>query len=174
MITDHVLTKAIKLLATFNEAYAYKRAHNPQPLRDWMREAKPIAGLDLTSRPLPTLVYYMVKERVEKRQMHDQEARASELPPPPAEIVITLPPVPAAFVDATILANRKAGRSPMNETVTMLRQEEAKLRAKATRIASLVGMTEEVLELLDIAAHLLQAAEIMDDPAGYDDKPFQI
>lgn len=174
MITDHVLTNALRLLATFNEAIEYKRAHNPQPLREWMREAKPIAGLDLTSRPLPSLVFYMVKERVEKKQMHDQEARASQLPAPPAEIIITLPPVPAAFVDATILANRKAGRSPMNETVARLRKEEAKIRAKATRIASLVGMTEEVLELLDISAHLLQAADIIDDPAGYDDKPFQI
>ena len=184
MITPGNLPTAHRLLATFNDAYHCKRVGIPKPLRDWMREAKPLAGIDSSARPTPSLVFHMIRKEAEQveadmiAKLKDDAKVAEEnrdvLPTLPAEIIITLPPVPASFADATIVANRKAGRSPMNETVSKLRKEEEKIRAKASRLASLVGVTPDVVELLDLAAHLLQAAEIIDDPAGYDDRPFQI
>jgi hypothetical protein len=173
MLTDHNLATALQLLASFNEAMQYKLAHNPKPMKDWMRKAKPIAGLDLIRRPLPDVVFYIIKERVEQRQLRDQEARASELPALPSEIVIKVPPYRAKLAEATTLANRKAARSPMNETVAKLRKHEAKIRATAERHAAFT-LDAYALDLLDLAAHLHQAAEILDDPAGYDSRPFQI
>ena len=174
MITTANLPTARRLLASFNDAMQYKRAHNPKPMRDWLREAKPLAGLELASRPAPFIVFHMIKGDTEKAEAAMSGARSmmasapDTLPAPPAEIVITLPPVPAAHADATIAADRKAARSPIKDTVARLWQHEEKIRAKARRLSSLVGVTPEVADLLDLAAHLHEAAEILDDAGGYD------
>jgi hypothetical protein len=184
MITPGNLPTAWRLLASFNDAYLCKRAkRSPKPLRDWMREAKPLVGIALADRPTPSIVYHMIKkyaDKVEAAMTATPTASSpavpdiggdpmpTTLPTLPAEIVITLPPVPASFADATIVANRQAGRSPIKDTVATLRTHEATTRAKASRLASLVGVTPDVVELLDLAAHLLQASEILDDAGGYD------
>lgn len=178
MITPGNLSTAHRLLATFNDAYHCKRVGIPKPLRDWMREAKPLAGIDSSARPTPSLVFHMIRKEAEQveadmiAKLEDDAKVAKEnrdvLPTVPAESIIPLPPVPASFADATIVANRQAARSPIKDTVATLRAHEATTRAKASRLASLVGVTPDVVELLDLAAHLLQASEILDDAGGYD------
>lgn len=188
MITPTNLPTALRLVSTFDDAFHAKRVGIVKPLRDWLREAKPLVGIALADRPTPHLVWHMIKKYAEKVEaaMNATPSAApsavpevggdpmpSTLPTLPAEIFITVPPYRAKLAEATTLANRKAARSPMKDTVAKLREHEAKIRAKADRLAALVGRplgvdAPDVLDLLDLAAHLHQAAEILDDAGGYD------
>lgn len=182
MITPGNLPTAWRLLSTFDDAFHAKRVGIRKPLRDWMREAKPLVGIALADRPTPHLVWHMIKKYAEKVEaaMNATPSAApsavpevggdpmpSTLPTLPAEIIITVPPYRAKLAEATILADRKAARSPMKDTVAKLREHEAKIRATADRHAAFT-LDTYALDLLDLAAHLHQAAEILDDAGGYD------
>jgi hypothetical protein len=83
----------------------------------------------------------------------------------PSVITIHLPPYArkraAELAEATTKANRDAARASYAETVGYLREHEAEIRAKAKRTAAWV-MDDTVLRLLAIAAHLREAADMIE------------
>lgn len=177
MITTANLPTARRLLASFNDAMQYKRAHNPTPMRDWMREAKPLVGIATAGRPLPSLVFYMIKVEAEKAEDAMSGARAmmasapTALPALPETITIHLPPFARKRAEelaaATLEADRSAGRAPIAITLAALRHHEADLRDKAKRQAAWV-MDDTVIRLLTIAAHVREAIDLIETHAIHD------
>ena len=200
MITDANLPTARRLLASFNDAMQYKLAHHPKPMRDWLREAKPLAGLDLSSRPLPSLVYYMIKVDTEKAEAAMSGARSmmasapDTRPAPVAEITEaditstlvkilddTLPTPPDVITvhiragraneiaAATSDANKTAWKDTLPALVAALREHEASVRDKVMRHAAFVGVDDEAVRLLVLAARLDQAADLIETHAIHDE-----
>jgi hypothetical protein len=113
-----------------------------------------------------------------KTNANKSAAQSDALPTPPPVIVIHLPPYArkraAELAEATTAANKRAASSSFAETVGWLREHEATIRAKAQKQAAWI-IDEDVIRLLDIAAHLREAADMIETHvAPDDDKPFQI
>lgn len=173
MITQHNINTARRLLATYDAVNAARIAKDRKPYVKWQREAKPLAGFDVRARPVGGLVHKILAERV---AAYDQEARASStpttLPALPATITINLPPFArkraAELAEATTAANKRAASSTYADTVGWLREHEADLRAKAKKQAAWL-MDDAVVRLLDIAAHLREAADMIETHVAPDE-----
>jgi hypothetical protein len=165
MITPENINAARRLLANWPAVNAARIAKDRKSYVAWQREAKPLAGFDVRERPVGGLVHKILAERV---AAFDQEARASQsdaLPTPPPVITIHLPPYARKraeeLAEATTKANRDAARSSYAETVGFLREHEAEIRAKAKRTAAW-EMSDSVVRMLAIAAHLREAADMIE------------
>lgn len=100
--------------------------------------------------------------------------QSNALPTPPAELVIRLH-LPAyqrkraAELDAaTKAANKAAARASVDSVADALRQYEVEIRAKAKGQAAW-AIDDAVVRLLDIAANLREAADLLDTHATRDE-----
>jgi hypothetical protein len=167
--TPTALALARRLLADWPKANSAQYAQDRKPILAWMREAKPLVGFTSKDRPTSGIVFQLLRDGV---ALVEQEQRASQ-PAPQADALPALPPVitihlpPYArkraeeLAEATTKANRDAARSSYAETVGYLREHEATLRAKAKKQAAWV-MDEDVVRLLNLAAHLREAADMIE------------
>ena len=96
-----------------------------------------------------------------------EDIAATVLPSPPEEVVIRLHP-PAyqrkratEFLAADTAALTRAYRSHFHDTIRTLREHGADLRMKAKKQAAW-AIDADVVRLLDLAAHLDQAADLID------------
>jgi hypothetical protein len=185
MITPENINAARRLLASWPAVNAARIAKDRKPYITWLREAKPIAGFDPRSRPVGGLVIRSLDEQVRrfdrvaahvataKPQAEIPEVGGDAMPSAPAEVLPALPPVitihlppyarkrAAELAEATTKANRDAACASYAETVGFLREHEAEIRAKAKRTAAWV-MDDTVTRLLNIAAHLREAADMIE------------
>lgn len=162
MITPANINTALRLLAQWPDINAARIAKDRKPLRNWMRKAKPLAGFASSHRPTCGIVVYMLKKYTDK-------AQAEALPPPPEVITVIIRSGRSAEIaTATTAANRSASRSSVATTADALRQYEAEVREKVKRHAAFVGVDEEAQRLLLVAAHLREAAYLIDTHATPD------
>lgn len=100
-----------------------------------------------------------------KTNANKSAAQSDALPTPPPVITLHLPPYArkraAELAEATTAANKRAASSSFAETVGWLREHEAEIRAKAKRNAAWL-MDDAVVRLLDVAAHLREAANMIE------------
>jgi hypothetical protein len=172
--TPNALALARRLLADWPKANSAQYAQDRKPILAWMREAKPLVGFTSKDRPTSGIVFQLLRDGV---ALAEQEQRASQpspqadaLPALPTEIVITIRPGRVAEIaDATTEANRSASRSSVATTADALRQYEAEVREKVKRHAAFVGVDEEARRLLLVAAHLREAAFLLDTHATPDE-----
>jgi len=166
MITPQNITTARRLLATYEAANAARIAKDRKPYVAWQREAKPLAGFDVRSRPVGGLVHKILAERV---AAFDQEERASSkpdaLPTLPDTITVRLPSGSRKrmgdLAAAHYAAQVRVARGSYQDTIATLRKHEAEVLAKAKRHATWI-MDEEVVRLLDIAAALEDAVHLIE------------
>ena len=166
MITQENINTARRLLATYDAANAARIAKDRKAYVAWQREAKPLAGFDVRSRPVGGLVHKILAERV---AAFDQEERASlkpdTLPTLPDTITIHLPPGlnrrMGDLAAAHYAAQVRAARGSYQDTIATLRKHEKDLLAKARRQAAWF-MDEDVVLMLDIAAALEDAVHLIE------------
>jgi hypothetical protein len=192
MITPENINAARRLLSTWSAVNAARIAGDRKTYLAWLREAKPIAGFDPRSRPVGGLVIRNLDEQVRRfdrvaahvatakpqAEIPDiggdpmPSAQSDALPTPPPVITLHLPPYArkraTEFLAADTEAHLRAMRSKYTETVRILREHEADLRAKAKRNAAWV-LDDAVIRLLDIAAHLDQAADLIETHVAPDE-----
>jgi hypothetical protein len=165
MITPENINAARRLLSTYAAVNAARIAKDRKPYVAWQREAKPLAGFNVRERPLGGLVHKILAERV---ALFDQEARASQsdaLPTPPPVITLHLPPYQrkraTEFLAAQVEATGRAKRAVYAETIRVLRDHARDITLKAKKQAAWV-LDEDVVRLLNLAAHVEEAADLID------------
>jgi hypothetical protein len=171
--TPNALALARRLLADWPKANSAQYAQDRKPILTWMREAKPLVGFASKDRPTSGIVFQLLRDGV---ALVEQEQRASQpapqgdtLPPPPEVITVIIRPGRSAEIATeTTDANRSASRSSVAATADALRQYEAEVREKVKRHAAFVGVDEEAQRLLLVAAHLREAAYLIDTHATPD------
>jgi len=189
MITPKNINNARRLVASFPDAWDKRNNGQAGPLMAWLSEAKPLVSYSTRQRPNPLNVAVALGKLVKRYDAaaahvatanplaHVPDiggdpmpsAPADVLPPPPAVITVHIRPGRSVEIaDATTVADYNAARSPIAVTARTLAQYEAELREKAKRHAAFVGVDDEARRMLNIAAHLHEAAKLLDPNATPD------
>ena len=180
MITPENITTARRLLAQWPDVNAARIAKDRKPLRNWLREAKPLVGFASSHRPTSGIVAHMLQKYTDKVEAamanvargpnptHVPDIGGDPMPSPEVITVVIRPGRTAEIATATTDANRSASRSSVAATADALRQYEAEVREKVKRHAAFVGVDEEAQRLLLVAAHLREAAYLIDTHATPD------
>lgn len=182
MITPANIHTARRLLSQWDVVNAARIAKDRKPLRNWMREAKQLVGFASTHRPTSGIVAYMLQKYTDKVEAamanvargpnptHVPDiggdpmptTQADTLPAPPEVITIHIRPGRSEEIaDATTVADYNAARSPIAIVARTLAQYEAEVREKVKRHAAFVGVDDEARRMLNIAAHLHEAAKLL-------------
>jgi hypothetical protein len=150
----HSLAEQVK---RYDARAAHKASANP------IAEVPDIGGDDNNGKPLDEITEADITSTLVK-------ILDDTLPTPPAVITVHIRPGRAEEIaDASTVADYNAARSPIAVTARTLRQHEAELREKAKRHAAFVGVDDEARRMLNIAAHLHEAAKLLDPNATPDE-----
>lgn len=190
MITPANINTARRLVATWHDVINKRDNGQTSPLMAWLSEAKPLAGFTSRQRPDDHVVAVTLSKLVERydaRAAHVATATPpadipdvggdpmpDALPTPPAELVIRmyLPAYQRKRAEeldaATQDANRSAARSSVASTADALRQYEAEIRDKVKHLIAYADLDAEGRRLLAVAAHLREAAHLLDTHATPD------
>lgn len=166
---------AERVAAYDQEDRASSKAKVRQARRDYVAakaagtlpKPKPMAEIpDVGGDPMPSKPAEITEDDIADTMA---KVIADVLPTLPETITIHIRPGRLAEIeDATKVADYKAARSPIAITARTLRRYEAELREKVKRHAAFVGVDEEAVRLLDIAAHLREAVSLIDTHATPD------
>jgi len=194
MITPDNINTARRLVATWHDVINKRDNGQTGPLMSWLTEAKALTGFTPRQRPDDHVVAVTLSKLVERydaRAAHIATAKplahvpdiggdpmpsaqSDALPTPPAELVIRMY-IPlyqrkrAEVMDAaTQDANRSASRSSVAATADSLRQYEAEIRDKVKHLVRYADLDAEGRRLLAVAAHLREAAHLIDTHATPD------